>query len=127
MTLTSIAAHLYVQDVRASIDWFRHSLGFTLEACAGEPPYYAEVRRDAARIALRCVTGPVFNGDVRDRQELMAASIEVDHLETLTELYERARLTGAFISRKIEAKPWGAWVFVMRDLDGNLLLISAPQ
>lgn len=127
MTLTSIAAHLYVQDVRASIDWFRHSLGFTLEACAGEPPYYAEVRRDAVRIALRCVTGPVFNGDVRDRQELMAASIEVDHLETLKELYERARLTGAFISRKIEAKPWGAWVFVMRDLDGNLLLISAPQ
>ena len=127
MTLTSIAAHLYVQDVRASIDWFRHSLGFTLEACEGEPPHYAEVRRDAARIALRCVTGPVFNGDVRDRQELMAASIEVDHLETLKELYERARLTGAFISRKIEAKPWGAWVFVMRDLDGNLLLISAPQ
>jgi len=127
MTLTSIAAHLYVQYVRASIDWFRHSLGFTLEACVGEPPYYAEVRRDAARIALRCVTGPVFNGDVRDRQELMAASIEVDHLETLKELYERARLTGAFISRKIEAKPWGAWVFVMRDLDGNLLLLSAPQ
>ena len=113
--------------MRASIDWFRHSLGFTLEACAGEPPYYAEVRRDAARIALRCVTGPVFNGDVRDRQELMAASIEVDHLETLKELYERARLTGAFISRKIEAKPWGAWVFVMRDLDGNLLLNPAPQ
>lgn len=127
MTLTSIAAHLYVQDVSASVDWFRHTLGFSLEACTGEPPYYAEVRRDAARIALRCVSGPVFHGDVRERQELMAASIEVDHLDTLRELYERARITGAFISRKIEAKPWGAWVFVMRDLDGNLLLISAPQ
>jgi uncharacterized glyoxalase superfamily protein PhnB len=127
MALTSTIAPLYVQDVRASIDWFRHSLGFTLEAYEGEPPHYAEVRRDAARIALRCVTNPVFNGDARDRQEQTAASIEVDHLETLKELYERARLTGAFISRKIEAKPWGAWVFVMRDLDGNLLLISAPQ
>jgi uncharacterized glyoxalase superfamily protein PhnB len=127
MTLTCIAAHLYVQDVSASIDWFRHTLGFSLEACAGEPPDYAEVRRDATRITLRCVSGPVFHGDGRERQELMAASIEVDHLDTLRELYERARITGAFISRKIEAKPWGAWVFVMRDLDGNLLLISAPQ
>lgn len=127
MPLPPMAAHLYVQDVAASIDWFRHTLGFTLEVCAGEPPYAAEVRRDAARIALRSVSGPVLHGDVLARQELTAASIEVDHLDTLRDLYERARITGAFISRKIEAKPWGAWVFVMRDLDGNLLLISAPQ
>ncbi len=73
------------------------------------------------------MSGLAVNDEGRERQEQRAASIEVDHLDTLRELYERARITGAFISRKIEAKPWGAWVFVMRDLDGNLLLISAPQ
>jgi uncharacterized glyoxalase superfamily protein PhnB len=121
------AAHLQVSDVAASIDWFRHTLGFTLDACAGELPYSANIRRDATRISLRCMSGLAVNDEGRERQEQRAASIEVDHLDTLRELYERARITGAFISRKIEAKPWGAWVFVMRDLDGNLLLISAPQ
>jgi uncharacterized glyoxalase superfamily protein PhnB len=127
MTLTSIDAHLSVQDVRASVDWFRHVLGFRLETCAGEPPDYAEIRRCATRIALRGITGPGLTANVIEGQEPMAASIELDDLQTLQDLYERARITGAFISRKIEAKPWGAWVFVMRDLDGNLLLLSAPQ
>ena len=127
MTLSAIAAPLDVQDVRASIDWFRQVLGFSLETCEGEPPRSAHVRRGAARIALRGVAYLSVHGEERLGQERKAASIEVDRLETLQELYERARLSGAFISRKIEAKPWGAWVFLMRALDGNLLLISAPQ
>ncbi|MFN7287500.1 MAG: VOC family protein [Burkholderiales bacterium] len=127
MTPTAIAAHLDVHDVGSSVDWFRHTLGFTLHSCTGEPPHYAEIRRDAVRIALHGLRGPVLADDSRAHQGVKAASIEVDRLDILRELYERARITGAFISRRIEARPWGVWAFVMRDLDGNLLMLSAPQ
>lgn len=127
MTLADITAHLDVQDVVTSVDWYRHTLGFTLEACTGEPLQDAEVRREDVRIALHGLRGPVLQPDGLAPPTAKAASIEVDGLETLRALYERARITGAFISRRIESRPWGAWVFVMRDLDGNLLMLSAPQ
>jgi uncharacterized glyoxalase superfamily protein PhnB len=127
MTGNAKAAHLDVDDVAASIDWFRHTLGFDLEACEGSPPHHAALRRATTCIILRRLSPTLLQSEAAARQAPSAAAIEVDRLETLRELYERARITGAFISRKIEPKPWGAWVFLMRDLDGNLLLLSAPQ
>ena len=46
---------LFVTDIKRSCEFFREKLGFSLVFSYGEPPYYAQVGRDAARMNLRCV------------------------------------------------------------------------
>jgi len=38
--LTSVAAHLYVRDIQASIAFFTARLGFTIDFVCGDPPFY---------------------------------------------------------------------------------------
>ena len=51
--LTSVAAHLYVRDLKASTDFFTTKLGFTIDFVYGDPPFYGQVRRDHALLILR--------------------------------------------------------------------------
>ena len=51
-------SQLFVADIKASCAFFTGKLGFGIVFTYGEPPYYAQVRRDAARINLRCVKQP---------------------------------------------------------------------
>jgi hypothetical protein len=51
-------SQLFVADIKASCAFFTGKLGFVIVFTYGEPPYYAQVRRDAARINLRCVKQP---------------------------------------------------------------------
>jgi catechol 2,3-dioxygenase-like lactoylglutathione lyase family enzyme len=46
---------LFVADIKSSCDFFTGKLGFAIAFTYGEPPFYAQVRRDAALINLRCV------------------------------------------------------------------------
>jgi len=39
--LTSIAAQLFVQDLKASADFFTAKLGFAIDFVYGEPPFMA--------------------------------------------------------------------------------------
>lgn len=48
---------LFVADIKASCAFFTSKLGFAIAFTYGEPPFYAQVRRDAAHINLRCVEG----------------------------------------------------------------------
>src|SRR6201996_8745133 len=69
--LTSVAAHLYVRDLEASTDFFTTKLGFTVDFVYGDPPFYGQVSRDRARLALRSIDEPVFAGDIREREDLL--------------------------------------------------------
>ncbi len=51
--LTSVAAHLYVRDLKVSTDFFTAKLGFTIDFVYGDPPFYGQVSRDNVRLALR--------------------------------------------------------------------------
>src|ERR1700751_503668 len=53
--LSAIAAQLFVADIQASCDFFTRKLGFAVVFVYGEPPFYAQVCRDNARINLRHV------------------------------------------------------------------------
>ena len=55
---------LFVADIKSSCDFFTSKLGFTIAFTYGEPPFYAQVRRDAALINLRCVEQPVIDAGV---------------------------------------------------------------
>jgi len=76
--LSSISAQLFVSSIKSSCDFYTNKLGFAAEFIYGDPPYYGQVIRDNARLALRLVFEPAFVGDVRKREHLLSASITVD-------------------------------------------------
>ena len=75
--LSSIEAQLFVANIKSSCDFYTNNLGFAVEFIYGDPPYYGQVVRDNARLALRLVLEPVFAGDIRKREHLLSASITV--------------------------------------------------
>ncbi len=61
--------------MKRSCEFFCEKLGFSLVFSYGRPPYYAQVRRDAAHLNLRYVERSVIES--RDREELLSASMTV--------------------------------------------------
>src|SRR5712675_1001686 len=55
---------LFVADIKASCDFFTKKLGFAIAFTYGEPPFYAQVKRDSARINLRCVEQPAIDAEL---------------------------------------------------------------
>ncbi len=68
--LSGVEAQLFVADVAASCAYYTSKLGFAVVFAYREPPFYAQVRRDKARLNLRLVHGPVFVGNIREREHL---------------------------------------------------------
>jgi hypothetical protein len=52
---------LFVTNIKASLDFFTQELGFAIVFTYGVPPFYAQVKRDGARLNLKCVDSPVIN------------------------------------------------------------------
>lgn len=123
--LTSIAAQLFVADIRVSCDFFGR-LGFAVDFVYGDPPSYGQVSRDGARLALRHVDEPVFAGDIREREELLSASITVAAADEIEQLFLSFQSAGARFHQTLKQEPWGARTFVVRDPDGNLILFAGP-
>ena len=116
---------LYVSDVRRAADHWKRVLGF--EAfLEGDPPFYAEVRRGGASVALRHTHRPVWDAEARADEELLwQASIGVKGVKALYLEYVAA---GAKISTPLRREPWGAWDFAIEDVDGNLVgFFEAPS
>lgn len=124
--LTSITAHLYVRDLPASIDFFMAKLGFATDFVYGEPPFYAQVSRDRALLALRAMDEPVFAGDIREREELLSASITLATAAEIDLLFAELQSAGVGFHQPLRTEPWGARTFVVRDPDGNLILFAGP-
>lgn len=75
--LTGAEPQLFVADIEASCRFFVDKLGFEVVFTYGAPPYYGQVRRDAARLNLRRVDAPVMDPARRDSEEWLAATITV--------------------------------------------------
>jgi catechol 2,3-dioxygenase-like lactoylglutathione lyase family enzyme len=112
---------LFVSDVRASCAFFERTLGFSVAFTHGDPPFYGQVARDDVRLNLRLVCEPVYAGDVREREQLLAAAITVADVKAL---YTELNAAGAEFQQPLRRQPWGALQFVVRDPDGNLILFS---
>jgi catechol 2,3-dioxygenase-like lactoylglutathione lyase family enzyme len=117
---------LFVADIKASCDFFTNKLGFAVAFTYGEPPFYAQVRRDGARINLRCVERPVIDATVRDREELLSASLTVATAEEIDSLFAEFQTAGVVFFQTLKRQPRGAKDFIVRDPDGNLLLFAGP-
>jgi len=125
-TLTSIEAELFVADIAKSCAFFTEKLGFTVVFTYGEPPFYGQVRRDVARINLRMVCEPVYVGDIREREDLLGCSMTVASAAEMKQLYLQYQEAGVSFYQPLKQEPWGARTFIVRDLDGNLLLFGGP-
>src|ERR1700761_4783905 len=84
--LIAAEPQLFVADVTASCTFFTSKLGFSIVFTYGEPPYYAQVKRDGAALNLRCVQGHAVDPMLRDREELLSASITVGSAGEITQL-----------------------------------------
>jgi uncharacterized glyoxalase superfamily protein PhnB len=124
--ITAAEPQLFVADIKSSCDFFASKLGFAVGFTYGEPPYYAQVRRDGARINLRCVEKPVIDPDLRDREQLLSAALTVATTGEITQLFLEFQATGAEFFQTIKREPWGARNFIVSDVDGNLLLFAGP-
>ena len=126
VAITSVEPQLFVADIAASCDFFTGKLGFTIAFTYGEPPFYAQVMRDAARLNLRCVEQPVIDPALRDREELLSAVLTVATAEEIKRLFLELQAAGVTFYQTLRRQPWGARNFVVKDPDGNLLLFAGP-
>jgi uncharacterized glyoxalase superfamily protein PhnB len=124
--LSSVAAHLFVCDLNASMEFFGSKLGFTIDFVYGEPPFYGQVSRDNARLALRHVDQTVFAEGIREQEELLSASITLASADELRRLFDAYRASDVDFHQELREEPWGARTFVVKDPDGNLILFASP-
>jgi catechol 2,3-dioxygenase-like lactoylglutathione lyase family enzyme len=120
-TLLAAEPQLFVLDIAASCEFYTKKLGFAVAFSYGEPPFYGQVVRDAARLNLRSLDKLDFDAERRGREELLAASIALDDAEPLYLEYQAAAVVFA---QPLRSEPWGARTFIVRDLDGNLILFA---
>jgi catechol 2,3-dioxygenase-like lactoylglutathione lyase family enzyme len=117
---------LFVADIKASCDFFTAKLGFAVVFCYGEPPFYGQVKRDGAAFNLRCVERPAIDPDLRDREQLLSAALTVATADEIKQLFLEFQAAGVSFFQTLKREPWGAKNFIIRDVDGNLLLFAGP-
>jgi uncharacterized glyoxalase superfamily protein PhnB len=125
-TIVATEAQLFVASIKASLDFFTQKLGFAIAFEYGEPPFYAQVKRDGARLNLRCVHSPVVNPELRDRDQLLSASMTVDTANEIKQLFLEFQSANVTFFQTLKKEPWGARNFIIKDPDGNLLLFAGP-
>ena len=125
-TIVGAEPQLFVTDIKKACDFFCEKLGFKLVFSYGEPPYYAQVERDAAHLNLRCVERTRIESTVRNREELLSASMIVATADEIKLLFLEFQSAGVDFHQTLKKQPWGAKNFVVKDPDGNLLLFAGP-
>jgi catechol 2,3-dioxygenase-like lactoylglutathione lyase family enzyme len=126
-TLNSIEPQLYVANIKTSCDFYTNKLGFAVAFIYGDPPYYAQVFRDSARLNLRLVHEPVFAGDIREREHLLSASITLATANEIKQLSLSYQAAGVPFHQALKKEPWGATTFIVSDPDENLILFAGPE
>ena len=120
-TLSGAEPQLFVLDIASCIEFYVRKLGFAVAFTYGEPPFYAQVFRDGARLNLRHVDAPIFNPALRDREQVLSATITLADAEALYHEYQAA---GVGFVQPLKTEPWGARTFIVRDPDGNSILFA---
>jgi uncharacterized glyoxalase superfamily protein PhnB len=124
--LSSTEAHLFVADIKASCDFYTDKLSFTVAFVYGDPPHFGQVTRDHARLNLRSVDEPVFVGDIREREQLLSASLTLATADDIEQLFLSYQAAGVRFRQTLKKEPWGSSTFIVIDPDGNLILFAGP-
>jgi catechol 2,3-dioxygenase-like lactoylglutathione lyase family enzyme len=114
--LTRAVPIIFVANVQASAEFFRDTLGFSIDFLHGQPPFYGAVSRGGACVHLKFVHEPVLAIGIQDREGLIMAFIEVENVKALYTGYMEA---GVPLEQNLRKEAWGGRDFIVRDLDGN--------
>lgn len=109
---------LFVRDVTAAARFYEARLGFGVDFLHGEPPFYASVSRDRARLHLRFVGRPNFSELAAREQSLIVATIAAGDVK---ELFREFEARGVDFPQRLARQPWGGLDFQVRDPDGNVV------
>lgn len=121
-TLIDAQPQLFVSDIQAACDFYSQKLGFDVAFIYGEPPFYAQVARGAARLNLRRVEMPAFHPELRKREsDILSATITLDDVKALFLEYTA---NGVPFHQQLRLEPWGARTFIVSDPDGNLIAFA---
>jgi uncharacterized glyoxalase superfamily protein PhnB len=112
---------VFAADVRRSAAFYRDALGFSIVFLHGEPPFYGSVSRDGACLHLKFVHEPVLVAGAQDRDGLITAFIEVEHVKAL---YAEYVDKGVTFRQALQKQAWGGHDFIVRDPDGNFLCFA---
>ncbi|MEM7440894.1 MAG: VOC family protein [Pseudomonadota bacterium] len=124
-TILSAEPQLFVSDIQATSKFYVGKLGFTVVFSYGEPAFYAQIGRGAARLNLRKVEGPVFAEGFRSRErDALSATLALDHAKALFLEFQE---NGIEFHQPLRTEPWGARTFIVEDPDGNLICFSGPS
>ena len=124
--ISATAAELFVSDIKASCDFFTQKLGFAIVFVYGEPPFYAQVKRDRGLLNLKHMDAPVIDPALRDRESLLSSDMALDTHEEIKQLFLEFQAAGVTFFQTLRKEPWGAKTFIVKDPDGNLLLFAGP-
>jgi catechol 2,3-dioxygenase-like lactoylglutathione lyase family enzyme len=124
--LNSTEAQLFVANIEASCGFYTDKLGFAVSFVYGDPPFYGQVVRDHAKLNLRVVSEPVFAGNIREREQLLSASLTVANVDEINQLFLTYQAAGVRFHQTLKKEPWGARTFIVQDPDGNLILFAGP-
>ena len=107
---------LFVRDVSKAAEFYVSKLGFAVEFLHGDPPFYGEVRRDAAALHLRHVPQPNFAELAAREESLILATIALPDVRAL---YAEFEGRGTPFAQHLVQQPWGGLDFQVEDPDGN--------
>src|ERR1700741_188058 len=85
--ISATAAELFVANIKASCDFFTGKLGFSIVFVYGEPPFYAQVKRDRGLLNLKCMDEPVIDPKLRDREVLLSSDMALETHEEIKQLF----------------------------------------
>ena len=110
----AVAPILMVADVPASLAYWHDKVGFTAETW-GDPPDFAILTRDGARIMLsQAPAGTTIIPNWRVREKTSNVYVWVDDAKAL---YEELKGRGATIDWDLYEAPYGVLEFGIQDLD----------
>ena len=115
---------LFTTDLPRALAFYTGPLGFRAAFVHGEPPFYAQVVSGAARLNLRHVDAMPIDRAAAERDDLLAATLTVADATALHREWQSAGVAALTPPRD---EPWGTRTFMLRDPDGNLLLVAGER
>jgi catechol 2,3-dioxygenase-like lactoylglutathione lyase family enzyme len=118
----SLQPVLAVPEVRATAEYYRDKLGFTIGFLFGDPPTYAGLWLGAwtatgANIHLAHKVGPT---------PVETFSLYVNVGPGIDELHAIYQARGVDMQGEVVQQPWGMREFAIRDCNGYLLRFGTP-
>ncbi|MEM8859762.1 MAG: GNAT family N-acetyltransferase [Chloroflexota bacterium] len=112
---------LMVHDLVKTVEFYRDKLGFKVDFMYGEPANHASVSQGewtGSTVTIQIT-------QVSKDRELMPSSYLYIFVDTnLTELFKQYRDSGVEIVSEPERQPWGLQEFVVKDLNGHIIIFG---